>query len=260
MAVSDYQRFLGESITDAQGGKIGKVADLWDDGEGNAFASVHTGLFGGRASFVPLAEATTQGDSLVVPYSKDQVKDAPNIDEREEMSYEDEQRLYSHYGVATGATGTLTETAPGADTVTGSAADAGYDTSGATTDDAMTRSEQRLQVGTQQTEAGRARLRKHVVTENVTTTVPVSHEEVRLEREPITEANRGDALGGPDLSEEEHEIVLTEERPVVGTETVPVERVRLGTEGVTEQREVGGEVSHEEISLDEGTTSKSTSS
>lgn len=130
---------------------------------------------------------------------------------------------------------------------------AGYDTSGPNTDEAMTRSEERLNVGVQQVETGRARLRKYVVTEQQTVTVPVTHEEVRIEREPITDANRGQALGGADLSEEEHEVVLTEERPVVQKETVPVERVRLATEQVTENREVTEDVRHEEIETDGGT-------
>ena len=76
----------------------------------------------------------------------------------------------------------------------------GHDTSGPTTDDAMTRSEEELRVGRTQRESGRARLVKHVVTENVTQTVPVSREEVRIEREPITDANRGDATAGGDIT------------------------------------------------------------
>lgn len=79
----------------------------------------------------------------------------------------------------------------------------------------MTVSEERLNVGTQRREAGRARLRRYVVTENVTQTVPVQREEVRLEREPITEANRGAAVSGSEISEDEHEVVVHEERPVV---------------------------------------------
>jgi uncharacterized protein (TIGR02271 family) len=79
----------------------------------------------------------------------------------------------------------------------------------------MTRWEERLRVGTEQAEAGRVRLRKYVVTENVTQTVPVSHEEVRLEREPITDASRGQAMTGADITEEEHEVTLHAERPVV---------------------------------------------
>lgn len=135
----------------------------------------------------------------------------------------------------------------------------GHDTSGPTTDDSMTRSGERLSVGTEQVETGRVRLRKYVVTENLTRTVPVSREEVRIEREPITEGNRGAALSGPDLSEEEHEVVLRAERPVVEKETVPVERVRLDKETVTEQQQVSEQVSKEQIDM-EGDAGRTTDS
>jgi len=111
----------------------------------------------------------------------------------------------------------------------------------------MTRSEEQLKVGTEQVETGRARLRKHVVTEQQTVTVPVSREEVRVEREPITDANRDQAVAGPDISEEEHEVVLTEERPVVQKEAVPVERVKLAKESVTEDHQVSEQVRKEQI-------------
>ena len=100
---------------------------------------------------------------------------------------------------------------------------------------------------------GRARLRKYVVTEQQSVEVPVSREEVRVEREPITDANRGDALSGADITEEEHEVVLHEERPVVATEAVPVERVRLSTETVTDEETVSGEVRKERIEVDDET-------
>ncbi len=138
----------------------------------------------------------------------------------------------------------------GADYDAGAGRTVGRDTSGPETDDAMTRSEERLRVGTQSREAGRARLRKYVVTENVTETVPVSREEVRIEREPITDANIGDATSGADISEEEHEVILHEERPVVQKETVPVERVRLDTETVTENVTVSEDVRKEVIDTD----------
>ena len=115
----------------------------------------------------------------------------------------------------------------------------------------MTVSEEQLRVGTEQREAGRVKLRKYVTTENVTQTVPVTREHVRLERESITDANVGDALSGPDMSEEEHEIVLTEERPVVAKETVPVERVRLAKDVETEQVEVTEQVRKENIDVDD---------
>jgi uncharacterized protein (TIGR02271 family) len=114
----------------------------------------------------------------------------------------------------------------------------------------MTRSEERLDVGTRSEEVGRARLRKYVVTENVTTTVPVSREEVVVEREPITEANIGDAMDGPAISEEEHEVTLHAERPVVDKEAVPVERVRLDKQTVTDQAQVDETVRKEQIDVD----------
>ena len=148
-------------------------------------------------------------------------------------------------------TGTASGFAAADDRVTGDArGTVGHDTSGPTTDDAMTRSEERLNVGTERQATGRARLRKYVTTENVTQTVPVQREEVRIEREPITDANRADAMSGPDISDEEHEVILHEERPVVEKETVPVERVRLDKDTVTDQVTVDEEVRKERIETD----------
>jgi uncharacterized protein (TIGR02271 family) len=123
----------------------------------------------------------------------------------------------------------------------------GHDTSGPTTDDAMTRSEERLDVGTTSEEAGRARLRKYVTTEEETITVPVKKERAVIETEPISGDDRDQALSGPAISEEEHEVVLNEERAVVGKTTEPVERVRLDKETVTEEETVNEEVRKEHI-------------
>ncbi|HEX2314981.1 MAG TPA: YsnF/AvaK domain-containing protein, partial [Thermomonospora sp.] len=117
-------------------------------------------------------------------------------------------------------------------------------------DDAMTRSEERLRISKETRESGRARLRKYVVTERQQTTIPVSHEEVRLVREPITDENRDAAMSGPEISEAEHQIVLHEERVVVSKETVPVERVRADKQTVTEQRTVAADVRKERIELE----------
>jgi uncharacterized protein (TIGR02271 family) len=138
---------------------------------------------------------------------------------------------------------------------TDAAGTVGHDTSGPTTDNAMTLSEERLNVGTRREEVGRARLRKYVVTENVTQTVPVTREEVRIEREPITDANIGNALDGPAISEEEHEVTLHAERAVVEKEAVPVERVRIDKQTVTDQENVSDTVRKEAVETDgiEGT-------
>jgi uncharacterized protein (TIGR02271 family) len=114
-------------------------------------------------------------------------------------------------------------------------------------DDAMTRSEEELAVGTQRRETGRARLRKFVVTEDVKETVPVQREELRVEREPITDDNIEQATQGPDISEAEHEITLHAEEPVAEKQTVPKERVRLDKDVHTGEQTVADEVRKERI-------------
>lgn len=220
-----------------------------------------TGLFGSSESFVPLEGARRiEGDDVVVPYHKDLVKDAPRVDVDGHLEPSEEERLYQHYKLG-GEGRTYTDATTGHDAgtagVDGTAAGrhdeagtVGRDTSGPTTDNAMTRSEERLNVGTEKQEAGRVRLRKYGTTENVTTTVPVQREEVRIEREPITKANRGSAMSGADLSDEEHEVTLHEERPVVNKETVPVERVRLNKDTVTDEVTVDEQVRKEHIETD----------
>ena len=244
----DLQQLPGTSLIGAGGEKLGTIDVLYADEQDGTptFATVHTGMFGSKTSFVPLSDATTTADGVRVPYDKELVKAAPHVERDEHLSPEEEERLYRHYGL-----GETSSTTQGEGVASeGTTMNTGHDTSGPTTDEAMTRSEERLRVGTEKTEVGRARLRKYIVTENVTQTVPVSHEEVRIEREPITDGNVGPAMDGPAISEEEHEIVLTAERPVIAKETVPVERVRIGKETVTEQQTVNEQVRKEQIATD----------
>jgi uncharacterized protein (TIGR02271 family) len=243
-------RVIGQDVYDESGEKIGSAAEVYlDDETGQPeWVTVRTGLFGTRESFVPIRDADLTDDGVRVPVSKDRVKDAPKIDTDGHLSPQEEQELYRYYGLGNGTAQTTTQTTTGTGTDTRAAV--GHDTSGPTTDDAMTLSEERLDVGMRSEEVGRARLRKYVVTENVTTTVPVSHEEVRIEREPITDANVGNAMDGPAISEEEHEVALHAERPVVEKEAVPVERVRLDKETVVENETVSEGLRKEEIEVD----------
>jgi uncharacterized protein (TIGR02271 family) len=237
----DVQSWRGMTAVDSNGDKVGKVDEIYLDRSSGEpeWATVNTGLFGMRTSFVPLSEAQSGDDVIRLAYTKDEIKDAPNIDADGELSNEEEQRLYEYYGRTDyGDWDGETDRTEGT---------RGRDTSGPTTDDAMTRSEEELRVGTERREAGRARLRKSVVTEEVTKTVPVQREEVRVEREPITDANRDPALDGPEISEEEHEVVLHEEAPVVEKRTVPKERVRLETDTRADEETVTGSVRKERI-------------
>lgn len=241
----------GGNVIGSDGSKIGSVGQIYVDDQTSepTWVTVKTGLFGTHESFAPLDSATQDGDDIVVAHTKDKVKDAPRVAADGHLEPSEEDELYTYYGL-NGHAG-FTGNGRDADVDTDARGTVGHDTSGPTTDDAMTRSEEKLHVGTEREATGRARLRKYVVTENVTKTVPVQREEVRLEREPITDANRGAATSGPDISEEEHEVILHEERPVVQKETVPVERVRLDKETVTNEHTVTEEVRKENIELDD---------
>ena len=251
----------GATVRDQAGEKIGKVSQVYlDDQTGTPeWVTVRTGLFGGKESFVPLADADMRGDDLVITTDKATVSGAPRVDEDDHLSEEQETELYRYYGL-TDSFATDDASDDGVDwrtDVAGPPGVDGQDTSGPTTDDAMTRSEEHLTAGTEQVETGKARLRKYVVTETQQVEVPVSREEVTLEREPITEANRGAAYSGGDITEEEHEVTLKAERPVVTTETEAVERVRLGKETVASTETVTGQVRKEQVELDDPTgTSK----
>jgi uncharacterized protein (TIGR02271 family) len=268
MTSFDVQTLSGATVVDPSGDKIGTVSQVYlDDTTGEPeWVTVKTGLFGTKESFVPLAASRLEGDQLVVEADKSKVTGAPRVEGDDHISEQEEAEIYSYYGVSGGQSsyetngtngvtdGTVsTGTVGTTDRTAGYERSAGHDTSGPDTDDAMTRSEEHLVAGTQQVEAGKARLRKHVVTETESVQVPVSHEEVRLEREPITDANRGAAYSGGDITEEEHEVTLRAEKPVVGTETEAVERVRLGKETVTDTETVSGEVRKEQIEFDDPT-------
>jgi uncharacterized protein (TIGR02271 family) len=259
--MTDAYQWHGRTMVGSDGEKIGKISEIYEDPQTGKpeWATVSSGLFGSKSNFVPLTGASSDGEDVRAQVTKDQVKDAPGVENDGELSEQEEQQLFEHYNVPYTTEGSTTaQGAPVGDAGTGSDAagagrePVGHDTSGSTTDDAMTRSEEELRVGTRQREAGRARLRKHVVTEMVTKTVPVQREEVRIEREPVTDANRADAVDGPDISEEEHEVVLHEDEVVVDKQTVAKERVRMGTETVTDNREVSEEVRKEQIET-EGT-------
>jgi len=229
----------GANVVDPDGGKIGTVGRFYVDPAGRPnWVTVITGFFGTSESFVPLDRADVIEGNLRVPFAKDVVKGAPRVEADKELEQSEEDTLYGYYGLPRNTADTHAEAeAP--------------DTSGRAADEAMTRSEEQLHVGTERVETGRARLRKYVVTEQQTVTVPVSREEVRLEREPITDTNRGDALDRPRITEEEQEVVLTEERPVVMKETVPVERVKLGTETISDTEQVTADVRKEQIELED---------
>jgi uncharacterized protein (TIGR02271 family) len=258
LSADEVRQMIGSTAYASDGQKIGKVGQVYlDDSTGQPeWVTVNTGLFGTSESFVPLSRATWDGQGLTVAHLKDTVKNAPNVGEDGHLSPQEEDVLYDYYrpgwesydptaeDTTTGTTGTVgtTETASTTSEVPAAAP---------VDDGAMTRSEERLQVGTRSQEAGRARLRRWVDTEYVNVTVPVRREKAALEVETTTDPVTGEVTSRSDLiADEGREVVLSEERPIVTTASQPVERVRIGTETVTEEQTVTEEVRKERIDLE----------
>ncbi|MER7891806.1 PRC and DUF2382 domain-containing protein [Micromonospora sp. NPDC094482] len=217
----------GQDVQDRSGAKIGKVAEVWADTAGQpTWVSVKTGIMGHHESMAPLSDARMQDGRLMVAYDKATVKSAPTVEPGAEQPLNADQtaQLYAHYRMQ------QQQQAP-------QRAPQGRED--------LIRSEERLRVGTESQPAGKAVLRKYVVTENVHTTVPVEHDEAYVQREPITAADAGKTRA--DIAGAEQDMTLRAERPVVGKEQVPVERVRLAKDEVVEDRPIDEQVRHEEV-------------
>lgn len=240
---------IGGTVIGPDGQKIGKFGQIFlDDRSGQPeWATVRTGLFGLSESFVPLSQATVAGDTLSVPYDKQTVKDAPNIDPEGQLAPEQEQELYHYYSLSyqEADQAAVQPGIPETDARAEYSREDVRDPVDGTSPASAIRSEERLHVGTESVDTGKVRLRKHVVTEDVATTVPVSHEEVRLEREPLTDAEATGTSG--ELVEDEQEVTLHEERPVVEKTVEPVERVRLEKETVIEEERLEAQLRKEQV-------------
>jgi uncharacterized protein DUF2382/PRC-barrel domain protein len=173
----------GSTVLDRDGDKVGTLKELYlDQDDRPTWAAVDTGLFGLRQTFVPLADATPVDDDVQVPYEKDRIKGAPNIDPDAQLSEDEERRLYGHYDVEWRDADD--DEPPTPDDAPATAGEERDRDDGGDVPDAMTRSEEELVVGTRRRVRGKARLKKYVVTDHVQRTIPVQREEVRVEYEP----------------------------------------------------------------------------
>jgi sporulation protein YlmC with PRC-barrel domain len=176
----------GRTVVDRDGEKIGTLEEIYLE-EGNdrpEWAAVRTGLFGLRQTFIPLSEATLAGEELRVPYEKELVKEAPNIDPDVALSADEEAALYRHYGRSTADPGAPGEEAPssqderlggeegptpaegvGEDPGAGRAATAGEAPESSSSQPAMTRSEEEARIRGESRPTQRVKLKKYVVTD-----------------------------------------------------------------------------------------------
>ena len=265
MATYDVNALLSATAYGSDGGKIGKVEQVFldDNTEEVTFVTVNTGLFGTKESFVPADGARQDGDRLVLPYTKDVVKDAPNVDADQHLSPAEEEEIYRYYKMNYSGNGADDRHATEIDhNATPAAGTAGYARNDQYADDTadrhdtaaradlddneVIRHEERLRVGKERQETGRARLRKYVVTEHETVDVPVQREEVRVERIPLD----GTEVTGGTIGEDTVEVTLHEERAVVAKETVGVEKIELEKDTVRDTERVDAEVRKEQVEIE----------
>ena len=155
--VSEVLEWHGRTVVATDGDKLGKVEQIYFDQETNRpeWALVNTGMFAGKSSFMPLQGATSDGEQVTAPYSKDQVKDAPQIEPTARSPSAEEAELYRHYGVEYGESRSgsgLPESPTGAN-------------------------------GEQGITEGQGRLKKHLVSERVAGVMPSERDNVVIEPE-----------------------------------------------------------------------------
>jgi uncharacterized protein (TIGR02271 family) len=267
MAITDLgvlRGWGGHDLVDRDGVKAGSIVDLYVDEqtEQPTWGLVRTGLLGSRQTLVPLAQATVPlavmvsgAGSVQVPFESAAILDAPSVAVGEEISEATATALRRYYGLGDPAAPAEGDHGP-SDT---ESLDAGAAVPAEMTTAAMTsastepsgttiRSEEELRVRLRR-RARRVRVKRYVVTDYVTTTLPVRREGLRLEEALVDEASRTapPALPGGDS----WEMVLHQEEPVVSKQVVARERVRLHVQTVTEHRRISGEVRKERIEVDD---------
>jgi uncharacterized protein (TIGR02271 family) len=231
----------GTTVFAQDGEKIGSVDEIFQDYETREpeWIGIGTGFFGTKRVLVPVQGAELRDDGLYVPYTKDQVKDAPDID-ADEIDENTERTLYSHYGLSYSERRSSSMLAEGGPGMMGPEDEVETEREGM-----VTRHEEELHVGKRDVEAGRARLRKWVETEPEEVDVALRRETARVTREPVDRP-----AGGGEIGEEEIDVPLRGEEAVVEKETVAKERVGLERDVETERETVGGEVRKEQIDVE----------
>jgi len=232
----------GADVFDRNGEKIGAVEEVFYGVDTNRpeWLGIGTGFFGTKRILVPLEGATVSDEGVTVGYSKDQVKDAPDI-HGDELSAATESELYAHYGVAYGGDRAF----PAGDRDYDRQVDLDRADVDASREGEMTRSEEELRVGKEEVATGRLRLHKWVETEQVDVPVELKKEKARVYREPANEVSPDAAIRDDAL-----DVTLREERPVVEKHAVAKERIGIETDTDVETETVSGKVRKERVEIE----------
>lgn len=258
---TDPARLFGYDVLDSEGNKVGSIDNVWVDDATNEleFVGMKTGFFMGKIHVIPTADAQIADRAITVPYTESKIKDTPSVSGDDDVGPDQETEIYSYYGIDRSTSTSPTGLPPGG-TTQDSRTDAGggrpiSDSAGEQDDQAgMTLSEEELQVGKQQVEAGRVRLRKVVRTEQQEVPVELRHEEVQVERVDASNAS----VPGDAFQEQTIEVPVMREEAVVGKEAHVTGGVRLSKNTTTETQTVDGEIRKESVEVDKDVDTKTT--
>jgi uncharacterized protein (TIGR02271 family) len=249
----------GRPVYTSDGEKLGDFEEIYHDEDTGQPEWIRVrsatlgGILGTKHFLVPLAGAEFQDSedpAIRVPYSKERVQDAPDV-EGDWISEEDEHRLYNYYGLQASERRSETQL-PDREIGEQHQHPAGemreehqhpVTPQGEAT---ISRHEEELQVGKREVEYGRVRLRKWVETEPVTEEIELRRETAFVEREPVNRPASGAAIG-----EEEVEMPLHREEPVVSKETMEREQITVHPEEEIEEETVHGEVRRERVEVED---------
>jgi uncharacterized protein (TIGR02271 family) len=227
----------GVPVYDEAREKIGAVEEIFYDEQTNQpeWLGIGTGFFGTKRVLVPVEGAELREDGFYVPYDKDQVKDSPDIDE-DDISQETEQQLYAHYGLQYSERRSESGLPEGG---RGRTAETRAEAS-------VTRSEEELEVGKREVDAGQVRLRKWVETEPAQMDVDLKRETARVTRERVDEP-----VADAEIGEEDIEVPLRAEKAVTQKRTVAKERIGVEKDVQTDRETVRDEVRKERVDMDD---------
>jgi uncharacterized protein (TIGR02271 family) len=247
---------IGYDVLDREGNGIGRVEAVWTDHTGQpAFLGVKTGWLLGKTHVVPAysAEVNYPREHVRVPYSREDVKNAPSYNPEDDLSSEREEEICAYYG-ARGPV--LRETQATAGSVQAEQGQSEYQESRSqgSGDTTIPLHEEELKIGKREVETGGVRLRKIVRTETVERPVELRHEDIVVERVPAGErqaGTMGTEAGQRVFEGEEVYIPLRREEAVVEKDVRVREEIRARKTSETQRENVSGEIRREDVEIEE---------
>jgi uncharacterized protein (TIGR02271 family) len=235
-SLGELRRYLDYTVVDRDNSRVGTIDAVWEDHTSQpAYLAVRTGWLGmGKAHVVPAQSASVNESSRTIrlPYTSDQIKQAPAFDCQSDITFDSEKQITSYY-TKHGYRDRAPETH--------------RDRSARTEENTTMRlKEEEVTIGKREVEYGGVRLRKIVKTETVNQPVELKREEIVIERVPVTDKT----AQGAEFKEKEIYIPLRREEAVVAKEAKVREEVRVGKKTDVSKEQISETVRREDVEVE----------